>query len=705
MQLSGSVLIKAPRQIVWDFLTDPEKVGQCAPGVESVTVVVPGQKFRATVGIGFGAMKARFAGEAEWLELEPPHRAKVRAHGAAPGSAADVTCEMILADGPAGTTEMKWTAEPVILGQLASLATRMMTPVSQKLTEQFYECLKKMIEQRKMVVRSELRPGAYYDSAVLMQLQRGLLGLAGVLDSGAVMGTPANLELLEQSGLLTDDAKKAGANDLLIVLKAESESSAAGALAQVDALLARRRSAVAEEFRPKSLETAVQQLPEAGWVLVSVPGRFAAGVAREALNLNRHVFLYSDNVSLADEIELKKMAQSKGLLVMGPDCGTAIINGVGLGFANRVRRGAIGLVGASGTGLQAITSQIHSSGGGVSHALGTGGRDLKLEVGAITAHQALDVLARDPDTKVIVLVSKPPAPEVATKLLAAAQATGKPVVVDFIGYPPPARKLGNLHFATSLSEAAELAVGLLETSASALQLPTSNLYLRGLFSGGTLAYEAMLGLQAVLSPIYSNAPITNSQLLSDPLKSQAHTIVDMGDEVFMVGRLHPMIDNDLRLRRLRQEAADSEVGLILLDVVLGEGAHPDPASELAPAIREIRDRRVEIEVVAIVVGTDADPQNLDSQIERLQSAGAVVFRNATEAIDHVARRLSPRPAAPAPPVALERFTQTPLAAINVGLESFYASLVGQGATAVHVDWRPPAGGNEKLAAILAKMKK
>src|SRR3990172_1903597 len=298
MQLSGSVIIKAPRQIVWDFLTDPEKVGQCAPGVESVAVVVPGQKFRATVGIGFGAMKARFTGEAEWLGLEPPHPAKVRAPGAAPGSAADVTCEMILADGPAGTTEMKWTAEPVILGQLASLATRMMTPVSQKLTEQFYECLKKMIEQRKMVVRSELRPGAYYDSAVLMQLQRGLLDLPGVLDSGAVMGTPANLELLEQSGLLTDDAKKAGANDLLIVLKAESESSATGALAQVDALLARRRSAVAEEFRPQNLETAVKQLPEAGWVLVSVPGRFAAGGAREALDFGKHVFLYSDNVAL-----------------------------------------------------------------------------------------------------------------------------------------------------------------------------------------------------------------------------------------------------------------------------------------------------------------------------------------------------------------------------------------------------------------------
>lgn len=562
-------------------------------------------------------------------------------------------------------------------------------------------------------IHSQLRSGAYYDSAILMQLQRGLLGLPGVLDSGAVMGTPANLELLEQSGLLTDEAKKAGANDLLIVVKAETELAAKDALTQVDALIAKRRATVgaSQEFRPKSLETAVQQLPEAQWVLVSVPGRYAAGVAREALNLGKHVFLYSDNVSLDDEIELKQTAQAKGLLVMGPDCGTAIINGVGLGFANRLRHGPIGVVGASGTGTQAVTAQIHALGSGISHAIGTGGRDLKSEVGAITAHQALDVLARDPETKVIVLVSKPPAANVATQLLAAAQATGKPVVVDFIGYPPPARRLGHLHFATGLSEAAEISVRGLEDwsikERSTLDSPIRNSYLRGLFSGGTLAYETMLGLQAVLAPLYSNSPISNSQILPDPLKSQAHCIVDLGEEVFMVGRLHPMIDNDLRIRRLRQEAADPEVGMILLDVVLGEGAHPDPASELAPVIKEIGEldaSRRRIEVVAMVIGTDADPQNLESQVERLKAAGAVVFRTATEAIGYVAARFSRPPTAHAHPVALESFQQ-PLAAINIGLESFYASLIGQGAQAVHVDWRPPAGGNEKLAAILAKMKK
>jgi FdrA protein len=564
------------------------------------------------------------------------------------------------------------------------------------------------------VLRSEVRPGAYFDSAVLMQLQRSLARLPGVEDAGVVMATAANCELLDQSGLLTSAAKQANANDLLIVVRAADDAGAARALAQVDELLARRHSAVALEFRPKSLETAVKQLPEAGWVLVSVPGRFAAGVARQALDLGRHVFLYSDNVSLEDEIALKQAALAKGLLVMGPDCGTAIVGGVGLGFANRVRRGRIGLVGASGTGLQAVTSHIHALGAGVSHALGTGGRDLKHEVGAITARQALDVLARDPGTDIIVLVSKPPAPEVATRLLAAARATGKPVVVDFIGYPPPGRELAGLMFASTLSEAAELAVAAqTATKTTRSELITAdyhfpreatNYYLRALFSGGTLAYEALFGLQTLLAPLYSNVPITEAQRLPDPLRSQGHTVLDLGEDLFTVGRLHPMMDNDLRLRRLRQEAADPEVGLILLDVVLGEGAHPDPASELAPAIAEVKQARA-LDVVAIVIGTDDDPQNLGSQVERLAGAGAVVFRNTGEAVDFTARRLARDPGPAGPPVSLERFDQQPLAAINVGLESFYTSLMGQGAAAVQVDWRPPAGGNERLRAILAKMKK
>jgi FdrA protein len=292
-----------------------------------------------------------------------------------------------------------------------------------------------------------------------------------------------------------------------------------------------------------------------------------------------------------------------------------------------------------------------------------------------------------------------------TGLIAPAQRTGKPVVVYFIGYPTPARRIGNLHFAISLSEAAELAVAIGDQKLDHVEPPEmTNLYLRGLFSGGTLAYEVLLGLQASLSPIYSNAPIENYQLLDDPLHSRIHTIIDLGDEFFMVGRLHPMIDNDLRIRRMKQEAADEQVGMILFDVVLGEGSHLTPAEELVPVLREIHESRNEIEFVAIVIGTDDDPQNIESQTDQLKEAGVTVFRNATTAVEYISLKFGHRKSNQFPPVDLEQLKQ-PLAAINVGLESFYESLTSQGAQAVHVEWRPPAGGNEKLASLLARMKK
>src|SRR3990172_7266831 len=416
-------------------------------------------------------------------------------------------------------------------------------------------------------LRSEIRQGAYYDSVVLMQLQRGLLTLPGVLDAGAVMATPVNLELLEASGLRPSQAPSS--DDLLIVVRAETDGAAEEAMAQVDALLARRRSSTDAEFRPKSLAAATQQLPEAAWVLVSVPGRFAAGVAGDAVRLGKNVFLYSDNVPVEDEVELKHQAAARGLLVMGPDCGTAFIGGVGFGFANRVRRGAIGLVAASGTGfqagapalpapggggygfanrvgrgsiglvaasgtgLQAVTSAIHALGGGVSQAIGIGGRDLHAEVGGLTALQALDVLRRDPSTEGIVVISKPPAPEVAGRLVGAARQTGKPVVLDLIGETSFGGRLGNLHFAAGLEDAAEIAV---ELSASIASLPSPSApsagqarYFRALFSGGTLAYESVLALQYVLTPLATNVPLRSDQRLYDPLQSRGHTILDLGD--------------------------------------------------------------------------------------------------------------------------------------------------------------------------------
>lgn len=557
-----------------------------------------------------------------------------------------------------------------------------------------------------MITKSEIRPGAYYDSIVLMQLQRSLADLPGIDDAGVVMATPANLELLADADLTTNEGKAAKPDDLLIVVRAKEEKDASAAIGEVDNLLKRRSSTTSLEFRPHSLEAAAKQLPDAQWVLISVPGRYAAEVARAALQIGKHVFLYSDNVTIDDELDLKTTAREKGLLMMGPDCGTAIINGIGLGFANRVRRGDIGLVGASGTGIQAITTHVHNLGAGISQAIGTGGRDLKSEIGAITAIQGLNLLAEDDETKVIVLVSKPPDAEIATRIIAVAKNAGKPVVINFIGYPPPAREVGNIFFTATLREAAQLSVDLVKNDYKDVrkeQITKSNGYLRGLFSGGTLAYEAMLGLQSSLVPLFSNVPIRPSQAIDNPLNSQAHTILDLGDDIFTVGRLHPMIDNDLRIRRMRQEGEDAETGLILFDLVLGEGSHPNPASELSPVISAISKKRKDIEFVAIVIGTDEDPQEVESQIEQLEDAGTTIFRTTTEASAYIATKLSNAELESESPVRLEDL-RTPLAAINLGLESFYESITSQGAKCVQVEWRPPAGGNEKMMDILAKMR-
>ncbi|MFH1634685.1 MAG: acyl-CoA synthetase FdrA [Chloroflexota bacterium] len=575
-------------------------------------------------------------------------------------------------------------------------------------------------------VKTEIRSGAYYDSVVLMHLQRSLAELPGILDAGVVMGTDANKDVLAQSGLLVPEADSAGADDLIIVVNGVDESTAQMAIVKVDDLIAARRSKTSDtEYRPKTLESAAGQLPAAEWVLVSVPGRYAAGVTRQALNLNKHVFLYSDNVSVEDEIALKQEAARKGLLVMGPDCGTAIINGVGLGFANKVRRGPIGIIAASGTGLQQVCVRIHQMGGGLTHAIGTGGRDLSEAVNAITARQGLDLLNRDPDTNVIVLVSKPPSPKVADRLIQTARKVKKPVVVNFIGYATSSQRIDNVYFATTFDETAELAIQLTSSKNSDTadfdisKFAPGQRYLRGLFSGGTLAYETLLIFENYHPVVYSNTPLDKMFHLADSLVSKEHTVIDLGEDEFTVGRLHPMLDNALRLKRLEKESADPEVAVILLDVVLGYGAHPDPASELAPAIAKARKNAEAsgryLEVVAVVSGTDEDPQDMAAQIQMLEEAGAVVETSNDQAARYVGRllqtlemkngRAAEEQAAEQPAEVNLSAVKKTLAAINVGLESFTESLVAQGAEVVQVDWKPAAGGNEKLMSILERMMK
>ena len=571
------------------------------------------------------------------------------------------------------------------------------------------------------VIKAEIRSGAYYDSAFLMNVQRLLAGLANVEDAGVVMGTEGNKELLAHINLLSPEINSAKPDDLVVVVRAATETDAAAAIGKLDELLTKRKIASSGEYRPQSIENANQILPDSSWVLVSVAGRYAAGVAREALRYGKHVFLFSDNVPVEEEISLKQMASEKGLLVMGPDCGTAIIRGIGLGFANKVRFGPIGIVAAAGTGLQQVSSRIHQMGGGVSYGIGTGGRDMTEKVGAVTFLMGLDALSRDPETKVIVLVSKPPAPKVAEEVLKSAKKAGKPVVVCFVGRPVSAFQLENLYLAVSLDDAARIAVELVNKSQ--FEIPAvpkldhfapGQRYLRGLFSGGTLAYEAQYILESYISKMWANAPLRKENKLANSLVSQEHTIVDMGEDEFTVGRLHPMMDNDLRIRRLLEEANDPSVAVIMLDVVIGYGSHPNPASELAPAIVKARALAQKqgryLEVAAVVTGTDEDPQNFQEQIHLLQDAGAWVSASNEDMVRYAGRILqgleqsfAPAASVVKTPIDLETL-QKPLEAINVGLESFAENLKAQGTPTVQVEWKPPAGGNERLMSILEKMK-
>jgi len=491
--------------------------------------------------------------------------------------------------------------------------------------------------------------GTYRDSVSLMQLSARVAALAGVEQASVVMATPGNLELLRESGLLVD-AAEASPSDLLAVVRGESAAAAEAALAEVEQMLSAARpdaqaAPAAGEPAPRSLQMGRDAMPEANLALISAPGDYAAAEALKALRLGLHAMLFSDNVSLEDEAMLKREAAGRGLLVMGPDCGTAIVGGIPLGFANAVRRGAVGVVGASGTGMQQVTVLVHRAGAGISHALGTGSHDLSAAIGGATMLAALEELAGDEATKVIVLVSKPPAREVAQRVLERARRIPKPVVACFLGAPASEVEGGNVVAAATLEEAAARAAAAARgerasPASSALprlarpKLAPGRRFLRGLYSGGTFCYEATLLLSPALGEVSSNTPVGAARALEDPWRSTGHTLVDLGDDAFTRGRPHPMIDMRLRCERLVREAADPETAVILLDVVLGYGAHADPAAALVPALREARatgGKPGAPAIVAFVCGTDADPQGLARQEAALREAGAILAENNAQA--------------------------------------------------------------------------
>ena len=505
-------------------------------------------------------------------------------------------------------------------------------------------------------VANRVRRGFYLDSVALMRISASLSASEGVESVSLMIGTPSNLAILDEAGLLTEAGRAASSDDLVIAVRSETGEALGAALDAAEANLegAAANPAGRAAGRFPGVGAACDGLPGANLAIVSVPGPFAAREARRALARGLDVLIFSDNVPVEEEAALKREARKRGRMVMGPDCGTAIIAGVPLAFANRVRRGEVGVVAASGTGLQELAVLVHRGGGGLSHGIGVGGRDLGDEVGGLGTFMALDALEADPDTRRIVIVSKPPGPRTEAALLARLADCPKPVVLHLVGRDAAALPT-NTVLAPTLRDAAQLALGAgpvggdpsapgpaapSSGGSPALPLPPGRPgRIVGLYSGGTLCAEAQAILGREGFAVSSNAPIPGAASLaprgeSGPLPT-GHVLLDLGADEYTAGRPHPMIDPTMRSGALAEALADPTVAVVVLDVVLGTGSHPDPAAPVARALDAAPADRPA--VVASVCGTELDPQDYGAQRRTLERAGVFVAGSNADAVEAASR--------------------------------------------------------------------
>lgn len=503
------------------------------------------------------------------------------------------------------------------------------------------------------MVTSLILSGRYMDSTLLMKITKEIQTLEFVHEAVAVMGTDMNKTVIAEFGGLTKEVDSAGPNDLIISVDIEEDDITRSG--EIEDCVKNLLSSGSSDACKHDLQThytditlASAALGGAGMAIISLPGEFAAAEAIKALNLGMHVFIFSDNVPISDEIEIKKTGKEKGLLVMGPGAGTAVIDGISIGLMSKVKRGHVGIAAASGSGLQEVAVILHRLGLGISQAIGTGGRDLSKEVGAITMLHAIDLLLADQETDVIILISKPPHIETANKIYNKVKHASKPVIIQFLGCAESEVTECGAYWAGTLESAAYAAYDIIcnngheadlraekqralisEIARTELaKLGSGQHYLRGLFCGGTHSEEAVVLLKNKIENLYSNILFGGTNKLSDRKHSIENTLIDMGDEEFTRGRLHPVMDPTILCDRLIQEANDREVAVILLDIILGYGVHPDPVGAILPAIYTIRNTCREnnryVCIIASVCGTDLDPQGLDLQIEKLKKADIIV---------------------------------------------------------------------------------
>lgn len=562
----------------------------------------------------------------------------------------------------------------------------------------------------KAMLTTLIKPSTYQDSVSLMLLSQQLSGLDGVNKVSVMMGTPANKNILRATGFASAELDAAAAGDMVLGMDLVDGTDVDVIVGAADeALRNQARAGASSGLRTaRSLERALMLAPSANLALVSIPGEYVAAEVAALLERDLNVMIFSDNVSVEDELALKQSAAARGLLVMGPDCGTTSIGGVPLAFANVVRKGSIGIAGASGTGIQEVMSQIDLLGGGVSSAIGLGGRDLGETIGGLSCLQALAALEADPETSTIVIVSKPPAPSVRARVEECARGLTKNVVVVFLGERPPVERDGNVWYSYTLADAAARAVELAGSGRPVFA--PSQRSIRALYTGGTLASEAAMLVRHDLALPEGDRSHADGYML----RTGGHEILDLGDDVYTQGRPHPMIDPSTRVERLPDLFDDESTAVVLLDVVIGYGASDDPAGALVPAIHDGIARAAaagrQIAVVASVCGTRSDFQNFDDQQQKLRDAGVTVLpnnaaaaRHATSLIVGIERRsevATARAITQAPPPRVAHLLADGPTVVNVGLRSFAETLGEGGVPTVQYDWAPTAGGDPRLAALV-----
>lgn len=554
---------------------------------------------------------------------------------------------------------------------------------------------------------SIIKSGIFQDSVSLMLLSKKLTDMPGVSQISIMMGTNANKDIFKNTGLSTQEIQDAKASDLCIALEADSESVIPDVVAAIDAFLENQavQKKSASYAQVKSLRGALGHMPDANLALISTPGKYAVREARKALQNHLNVFIFSDNVSIEDELTLKQYAHQHQLLVMGPDCGTGTICNIPLAFSNRNRKGGIGIIGASGTGIQAVLSGIDALGAGISHAIGLGGRDLSRQIGAISALDAIDMLHADNNTDVIVFISKPPAQEVKDKVIARLKNQPKPVIAILLGENRNYSD-DNIEFVATLDQAAKSASirqQYINEARAKARMQAQQTQIQGLYCGGTLATEA-----AILLAHAMNVPLSDEHPAGVMFTHQGHAIIDLGDDAYTLNRAHPMIDPSVRNELIIEAGIAPETAVIVLDIVIGFGAHENPAEQVVQTIAEAKAQRPpefgEVSYMAFVCGTEGDYQDIRQQKACLRQAGVMLFANNRETIEAATRIIQQTYQATAVHTqTIPSLLKEAPKVINIGLRSFAEDLLQSEAHVVQVNWAPPAGGDELLINALDQL--